>query len=117
MKNFIILFTVQGMEKFLVRTQNRERPPPVTEETGSTAASNKPQAKQARVDIDSDDIPSVPGLRRRLLNMIRMNKTVFNILAKGSLSAGQIIKFPQTTINDKLRRFNPSLFVSTLVSV
>lgn len=100
------------MKKFLSRTQNPKRPNPIIGETGSTAASNQPHAKRTRVDIDPDDVPSDPGLRRRITeydpnDQDRVRRVY---LQKGPCQPVNH-NFPQTTINGRLRRFNPSWFV------
>lgn len=74
---FVILFTIQGMKRLFIRNQNPKQPPLDTRKSGFTAVSNQPRAKHARVDINLDDLPSDPGLRRRFMNTMLMNKFLF----------------------------------------
>lgn len=77
------------------------------------AASNQPEAKHARVDIDSDDVPSDLGLRRQISEYVPNNQDRIRraYLQKGPCQPVNH-NFSHTTINGRLKRFNLSWFVA-----
>lgn len=93
------------MDKFVIRNHKPNQDSPYA----STVDSCQPQTKLRRVELNLDDLPNDPGLRRRISDYNPNDKdhTQIAYLQKDPCQPANH-KFSQTLISGKLRRFNSS---------
>ena len=90
------------MEKYLIKRK------PIEEESSKI---NNSCPKQVRVELNLDDLPSDPGLRKQILeyNLNDRDKVQRTYLQKGPCQPHEY-NFPQRKIGAALRRFIPKWF-------